>query len=388
MEGVRTCVGQRRKMGWDVRWKAAVWSVGCVLAVEVVGREASWAQTAQSSPVPSPIAVERSLRVGVKPIEPFVYVAEQGNPTGYSIDLWTAIAPQLKAQTQYSVYDTTPELLDALRRGEVDVAIAGISITASREATGLDFSHPTYEAGLQLLVMRPQRSQISRLLNYLGGGRALQAVGRVLLSSIVVGFLIWLFERRHNPHFQHGPLAGIGQGIWFAVVTLGTFGYGDVTPVGLPGRIVAGLWMGVSFFILADFISAMTTARQQAAPVQSLSDLAGQPIGASQGTTADLFLQTKPVKRVPLADLEASLKALRSSEVVAIVIDRPVAEYLTAQEPDLVMAGDRLSREHDGIALREGDDLREDINRALLTLQEKEYFEFLCRKWFGEPQQP
>ncbi|MBF2085995.1 transporter substrate-binding domain-containing protein [Thermoleptolyngbya sp. C42_A2020_037] len=380
-------MGQRRKVAWDARWKAAVWAVGCVLAVEGVGTGDSWAQTAQPSPVPSPMLAERSLRVGVKPIEPFVFAAEQGNPTGYSIDLWTAIAPQINAQTRYVVYDTTPELLDALRRGEVDVAIAGISITASREATGLDFSHPTYEAGLQLLVMRSQKSQVARLLDYLGGGRALQAVGRVLLSSIVVGFLIWLFERRHNSHFQHGPLAGIGQGIWFAVVTLGTFGYGDVTPVGLPGRIVAGLWMGVSFFILADFISAMTTARQQAAPVQSLSDLAGQPIGASQGTTADYFLRTKPVKRVPMEDLEASLRALRSGEVVAIVIDRPVAEYLTVQEPDLVMAGDRLSREHYGIALREGDDLREEINRALLTLQEKEYFEFLCRKWFGEPQQ-
>ncbi|WP_448604245.1 transporter substrate-binding domain-containing protein [Thermoleptolyngbya sp.] len=366
-----------------------MFAVGCVLAADLGGTAASWAQTTQttqSTPTPAPTPVERSLRVGVKPIEPFVFAPEQGNPTGYSIDLWTAIAPQINAQTQYVVYDTTPELLDALRQGEVDVAIAGISITARREATGLDFSHPTYEAGLQLLVLQSQKSQFFRLLDYLGGARALQAVGRVLLSSIVVGFLIWLFERRHNPHFQHGPLAGIGQGIWFAVVTLGTFGYGDVTPVGLPGRIVAGLWMGVSFFILADFISAMTTARQQAVPVQSLSDLAGQPIGASQGTTADYFLQTKPVKRVPLADLEASLEALRSGDVAAIVIDRPVAEYLAAQEPDLIMAGDRLSREQYGIALREGDDLREAINRALLTLQEKEYFEFLCRKWFGEPQ--
>jgi len=372
------------------RWKVIVFAVGCVLAADLGGTAASWAQTTQttqSTPTPAPTPVERSLRVGVKPIEPFVFAPEQGNPTGYSIDLWTAIAPQINAQTQYVVYDTTPELLDALRRGEVDVAIAGISISARREATGLDFSHPVYEAGLELLVLQSQKPQFFRLLDYLGGARALQAVGRVLLSSIVVGFLIWLFERRHNPHFQHGPLAGIGQGIWFAVVTLGTFGYGDVTPVGLPGRIVAGLWMGVSFFILADFISAMTTARQQAVPVQSLSDLAGQPIGASQGTTADYFLQTKPVKRVPLADLEASLEALRSGDVAAIVIARPVAEYLSAQEPDLVMAGDRLSREQYGIALREGDDLREAINRALLTLQEKEYFEFLCRKWFGEPQQ-
>lgn len=374
----RSCV---RRM-----WSVAACAVGCALAVEVGGIAAGRSQTAQPSPIVSPAPVERSLRVGVNPIEPFVFAPDQGNPTGYSIDLWVAIAPQIKAQTQYVVYETTPALLDALRRGDVDVAIAGISVTADREATGLDFSHPIYEAGLQLVVLQAQKSQLVRLLDYLGGNRALLAISRVLLSSIVVGFLIWLFERRHNSHFQHGPLAGIGQGIWFAIVTLGTFGYGDVTPVGLPGRIVAGLWMGVSFFILADFISAMTTARQQSTPVQSLDDLAGQPIGANQGTTAAQFLQTKPVKLVPMENLAASLSALRSGKVAAIVMDRPVAEYLTVQDPDLVMAGDRLSQEHYGIAMREGDDLLEGINRALLTLQEKEYFEFLCRKWFGDPQ--
>ncbi|GAB4133085.1 MAG: transporter substrate-binding domain-containing protein [Cyanobacteria bacterium J069] len=356
--------------------------VGGLLLAEVGWTEMGWAQSPGS---PSPAALERSLRVGVKPIEPFVFAAEPGPPTGYSVDLWGAIAPQILAQTQYLVYDTTPDLLDALLQGEVDVAIAGISITAEREANRLDFSQPIYPAGLQLLVKQQQKSQLVRLLNYLGGGRVLQAVGRVLLSSIGVGLLIWLFERQHNPHFQHGPLIGIGQGIWFAVVTLGTFGYGDVTPVGLPGRIVAGMWMGVSFFILADFISAMTTARQQQAPVQSLSDLSGQPIGAGRGTTAARFLQTKPVTLVLLAGLDESLAALRENQVAAIVVDRPVAEYLAAQDPELVMAGDRLSQEYYGIAVREGDALLEDINRALLRLQAQDYFEFLGRKWFGEP---
>ncbi|WP_448597936.1 transporter substrate-binding domain-containing protein [Thermoleptolyngbya sp.] len=126
-----------------------MFAVGCVLAADLGGTAASWAQTTQttqSTPTPAPTPVERSLRVGVKPIEPFVFAPEQGNPAGYSIDLWTAIAPQINAQTQYVVYDTTPELLDALRRGE---------------ATGLDFSHPIYEAGLQLLVLQSQKSQVN-----------------------------------------------------------------------------------------------------------------------------------------------------------------------------------------------------------------------------------
>ncbi|MFQ3628850.1 MAG: hypothetical protein SNJ81_14895, partial [Cyanobacteriota bacterium] len=89
---------QQRKGTWKVKWTVAVCAVGCVLAIEVGETKPSWAQTAQLAPSQTP--TERSLRVGVKPIEPFVFTPEQGDPTGYSIDLWTAIAPQISAQTQ------------------------------------------------------------------------------------------------------------------------------------------------------------------------------------------------------------------------------------------------------------------------------------------------
>ena len=42
-----------------------------------------------------------------------------------------------------------------------------------------------------------------------------------------VGSLIWLAERRRNAEQFAEPLAGIGSGMWFALVTLTTVGYGD-----------------------------------------------------------------------------------------------------------------------------------------------------------------
>lgn len=326
---------------------------------------------------------QATLRVGIKPIEPFVFA--DAEPYGYSIDLWWAIEPYLDQPTQFVTYETVPELLTALRKRQVDLGIAALSITADREANGLDFSYPVYAAGLQLVVMQQQRAPLAQLIRYLGGREAIWAVLRVFLCSLVVGGLIWLLERGHNPHFKHDPIRGIGQGIWFAIVTLGTFGYGDVTPVRFAGRVIAALWMAVSFFILADFISAMTAARQQTPTVAGIEDLAGQPIGATMGTTAAAFLKTQPVAATEFDDFEQALTALQTGKVAAILLDRPAAEYFVSRNPTYQLAGERLNLEYYGIAVREEDQaLLEKINRAILILQEQGQFEHLNNKWFGE----
>jgi ABC-type amino acid transport substrate-binding protein len=278
-----------------------------------------------------------------------------------------------------------PQLLNAVKQGEVEVAIAAISITADREAEGLDFSQPIYQAGLQLVALKQQGPPLTQLLGYLGGWAALKAVSRVFLCSLVVGGAIWFLERDHNPRFKHDPLRGIGQGVWFAIVTLGTFGYGDVTPMRFSGRVIAGLWMAVSFFILADFIATMTVARQQYAPVQSLQDLSGQPIGATQGTTAAAFLATQPVKAIDYGSFDQLVGGLRAGKVAAILLDRPAAEYFVSRNQDCRLAGNRLNLEYYGIAVKQGNyQLLEQINRAILKLQEQGLLQYLDSKWFGK----
>jgi ABC-type amino acid transport substrate-binding protein len=100
--------------------------------------------TEESTPFPAVSAtpINSPLRVGVKPIVPFVFAEGADVPYGYSIDLWNALAERLGVETTFVVYETVPELLDAVRDRQVDVAIAGISITQEREASGLDFSYP------------------------------------------------------------------------------------------------------------------------------------------------------------------------------------------------------------------------------------------------------
>ena len=81
-----------------------------------------------------------TVRVGTKELPPFVTVQPAAAPYGYSADLWNAIADDLSLQTEWVAYESVSEMLDGLRQGDVDVAIAGIS---DRKSTRLNSSHPS-----------------------------------------------------------------------------------------------------------------------------------------------------------------------------------------------------------------------------------------------------
>ena len=59
----------------------------------------------------------------------------------------------------------------------------------------------------------------------------------------VVGGLIWLAERKANPDEFPGGVAGLGNGMWFAIVTMTTVGYGDRSPKTTVGRLLSAVWM-------------------------------------------------------------------------------------------------------------------------------------------------
>jgi len=65
--------------------------------------------------------------------------------------------------------------------------------------------------------------------------------GSIAILAIVIGFVSTLVDRKDFPTF--------GTGIWWAIVTLGTIGYGDVVPHTAWGRVLGGIVIvfGVTF---------------------------------------------------------------------------------------------------------------------------------------------
>src|SRR5512138_621096 len=76
-------------------------------------------------------ASQQRLRVATREIPPFVY-KENNRLTGFSIDLWQAIADEMKVGSSLVEYSTIPELLSSVKSGKADLGIAAISITAER----------------------------------------------------------------------------------------------------------------------------------------------------------------------------------------------------------------------------------------------------------------
>ncbi|MEM9089280.1 MAG: transporter substrate-binding domain-containing protein [Cyanobacteria bacterium P01_F01_bin.53] len=325
-----------------------------------------------------------SIKVGTKEIVPFVSLEEDERPYGYSIEFWDKIASDLELETEWVRYDSVADLLAGLANGEVDAAIAGISITSSREAQGFDFSYSFYRSGLQLMVRSPQADPLHAAAANLFNWDIWRPFLLVMATSAGVGALIWAIEHKHNDAFSSDPVNGIGQGLWFSIVTLGTFGYGDVTPVRVPGRIVACLWMGASFFIVADFIASLTV-NQLAESAISFQDMRGEAVGVVDGTTGEDYVRSQPVDVVEYGAIEDAVAALEAGKVAAVVHDQPTLKYLENNAPgEFDLVGERLTQESYGIAFREGDSqLQEVVNQEILTLQEQDYLRLLQDKWFG-----
>lgn len=98
----------------------------------------------------SPIALGKTLLVTVDTaFVPFEF-REGGKYVGFDIDIWDAVAKDLDVKYEIRPMDFNG-ILPALQTKNVDVALAGITITAERQKV-IDFSDGYYDSGFLLMV--------------------------------------------------------------------------------------------------------------------------------------------------------------------------------------------------------------------------------------------
>ncbi len=107
---------------------------------------------AAQQPVPVAAPQRPVLRVATGEAPPFIL--RRGDvPTGFSIDVWKAVAQRLGAQTRFLDLGRRSDdaQLEAVRRGEAEAAISAIVMTPTRERL-VDFTIAYYDSGLQIGV--------------------------------------------------------------------------------------------------------------------------------------------------------------------------------------------------------------------------------------------
>ena len=308
-----------------------------------------------------------------------------GRLTGFSIDLLKEIALTADLPFEWVVYESVPQLIEAVESGETDLAIAAISMTPDREQL-VDFSYPYYQSGLQVVARSVPLALPRRLANVLLSQRLLFAYLFVVMMLVLVGHVVWLGERGKNPQFPRSYVRGVWEGIWWAGVTVTTVGYGDRTTITTAARLVAMVWMFFGLFLMANFTAVVTTelaAQRQAMVVRGPDDLAGSLVAAVEGTTSADYLVDRGIEFRAVTTVDEALDLLRQGDVDAVVHDLPVLQYHLDQldDPELQLAGEVFQPEEYAIALPTNSPYREELNAAMLEVKVNGTYDELMRRW-------
>lgn len=330
------------------------------------------------------------VRVVTKRLEPFVFFKD-GRFSGFSIDLWEAIADELDLEYEVYSVNSVAKLLDDVSRGVADIGIAGVDITARREQE-LDFSHSMFESGLQIMVAQTADSRFDRSLfritRVLLSRKLLYVLAILIVALIISAHIIWIFERRHNPEFPPTYLLGIWNSLWWAAVTVSTIGYGDKTPRGAGGRAFALFWIFVGYVLLAIFTATITTTatvNELHGSVHGPADLPGLRVATVSGTTGADFLRRIRADVTEVGSIDDAIELLRLGRTDAIVYDAPVLQYIAEHSEKGLMRviGPVFHTKSYGIALPPDSPLREAVNLALLELKESGKYREIRELWFG-----
>jgi ABC-type amino acid transport substrate-binding protein len=331
--------------------------------------------------------VPGKLLVGVVDVPPFSMKTPDGRWEGLSIELWQAVAQELGVEFELREY-SFEQVRDVVTKGKVDVILA-LAVTEQREIS-MDLSHPYLRSGSAIAVPAEaiEHSWL-RFAGHLVSLNLLPVLGLLILLSLTAGACVWLFERRRNPQmFGGGTVRGVGHGIWWAIVTLTTVGYGDKAPKTIGGRMVALIWMFASIILIASFTAAITTSFtvvELRGKVRGLRDLHDVRVGSLAQTQSFDFLAKRGIAVLPYENVQDGLQATVDKKIDAFVFNESVLKDLAKTEfPGRVrvLAG-TFDHYYVSMAVQSGSPLREPLNRALLKIITKGDWQRLVELYLG-----
>ena len=345
-------------------------------------------------------AQSETLKIGIKPSEPWVMYdqnisEEHRKPIGFSIDLWNKIAQNLNVKTQWVYYDSTSELIEASKKGEINASISAITITSNREKV-IDFSTSMYELGLQVMVNASTSS--ASVLELMG-----KEIQKMMTTKSIIIFLLFLFITMHlrwyvdskdakSDLFEKNYKSGIVDSFWWGITMLVTW---ETPPSKGIARVIDLMWHIVGIIaisILTAIVTSALTAQAIGGSIRSEKDLAGKYVVAVASDAPRRYIEKIGANVIPVKTLDEGIALVRSGKAEALVHDGPRLVYLANQinkkehQKVLAVAPFKFNPQNYGIVFPSKSELKENVDRILLKLREangleKSFHEELKRKW-------
>ncbi len=354
------------------------------------------ASAASGVPAPSTVTTEvadplasRHLRIGTLHSPPFIIKNFDGTWSGLSVDLWRAIATELKFTYEFQE-KTIQGLLDGVRDGELDAVAAALTITENRELV-MDFTHPFHTTGLAIATLPGQRENVwLAVFRQLFSWQFLQIAGLLTLLLFVVGWVIWLVEHRHETVQEDShTIRHVSEGFWWAAATMTTVGYGDKTPLTRVGRALGVIWMFTALMLVASFIAAFSsilTVSKLSTTMRGLDDLTRSIVATVPASTSEEYLRRNGISARAYPTIRDAMEAVANRSVDAMVYDAPLLKHLVRSEfaGRVEVLPVTFERQDYGFALPADSELREPINRALLRVIRSPQWSDTLTRYLGE----
>src|SRR5208337_183640 len=320
-------------------------SIAAVLALLIL----AWAGAAGAEDAP--------LRVAVYDVPPYGQVEPDGSIDGVSVDLWRRTAGALGRQYRLIPVSEMEAILEGLERNEFDVASGAISAFLNYGAVVTELS-------------------------------PLIAFTAALLAAM--GVAMWLIERPLRPAHGDAAVTSLRDGVYWAVVTMTTVGYGDKTPKTTLGRMIAIVWMLVSVALVSilstTLVSKMTAERVAGVYRLAEGDLDGKRLAAVAHSSGAEYIDERRLPYAPFDDLPGALTALAAGRADAVVNSVGALQYLVAarfshsiEAPDSVLAPAYMA-----FALPRASALKQPLDRALIEITASREWRRVEQSYFGK----
>nr|QEI46862.1 ionotropic receptor 8a [Galleria mellonella] len=325
-----------------------------------------------------------------------------------------------------------------LVRGETDLAVAALTMTAEREEV-IDFVAPYFEqTGILIAIRKPiRKTSLFKFMTVLRTEVWLSIVGALVLT----GFMIWLLDKyspysaRNDPDSYPYPCREftLKESFWFALTSFTPQGGGEA-PKALSGRtLVAAYWLFV-VLMLATFtanLAAFLTVERMQTPVSSLEQLARQSrinYTVVEGSTVhQYFINMKfaedtlyrvwkeitlnatsdqaqyrvwdyPIREQyghillainatgPVPDAKTGFDQVNehTDADFAFIHDSAEIKYEVTRNCNLTEVGEVFAEQPYALAVQQGSRLQEDLSKALLGLQKERFLEQLASKYWND----